>query len=90
MMMDAKESEMKEKTDEMKEKTDEMNKEYQSDVDLLLKEREQVLEQAEGRLKSSEKCILCLIMRTTVTSLSTPNDTRCKTHPLCVNLGVPF
>ena len=34
--------------------------------------------------------IHCLIPRTTVTSLSAPNDTRCKTHPLCVNLGVPF
>ena len=33
--------------------------------------------------------ILCLL-RTTVTSLSTPKDTRCKTHPLCVNPGVPF
>ena len=34
--------------------------------------------------------ILCLIPRTTVTSLITPKDTRCKTHPLCVNPGVPF
>ena len=34
--------------------------------------------------------ILCLIPRTTVTSLSTPKDTRCKPHPLCVNPGVPF
>ena len=35
--------------------------------------------------------ILCLIPRTTVTSLSAPKDTRCcKTHPLCVNPGVPF
>ena len=33
--------------------------------------------------------ILCLIPRTTVTSLSAPKDTRCKTHPLCVNPGVP-
>ena len=34
--------------------------------------------------------ILCLIPRTTVTSLSVPKDTRCKTHPLRVNSGVPF
>ena len=34
--------------------------------------------------------ILCLISRTTVTSLSVPKDTRGKTHPLCVNPGVPF
>ena len=34
--------------------------------------------------------ILCLIQRTTVTSLIAPKDTRCNTHPLCVNLGVPF
>ena len=34
--------------------------------------------------------ILCLIPRTTVTSLSAPKDTCCKTHPLCVNHGVPF
>ena len=32
--------------------------------------------------------ILCLIPRTTVTSLSTISDTRCKTHPLCVNPGI--
>ena len=29
-------------------------------------------------------------MRTTVTSLSVPKNTRCKTHSLCVNPGVPF
>ena len=34
--------------------------------------------------------MLCLIPRTTVTSLSAPKDTLCKTHPLCVNPGVPF
>ena len=34
--------------------------------------------------------ILCLTPRTTVTSLSMPKDTRCKTHPLCVNPGFPF
>ena len=34
--------------------------------------------------------ILCLIPRTTVTSLIASKNTRCKTHPLCVNLGVPF
>ena len=34
--------------------------------------------------------ILCLIPRTTVTSLSAFKDTRYKTHPLCVNSGVPF
>ena len=34
--------------------------------------------------------ILCLIQRTTVTSLTAPKDTRCKTHLLCVNPGVPF
>ena len=34
--------------------------------------------------------ILCLILRTTVTSLSASKNTRCKTHPLCVNPGVPF
>ena len=33
---------------------------------------------------------LSLIPRTTVTSLSAPKDTRCKTHPLSVNPGVPF
>ena len=34
--------------------------------------------------------ILCLVRRTTVTSLSVPKDRRCKTHPLCVNPGVSF
>ena len=34
--------------------------------------------------------ILGLISRTTVASLSVPKDTRCKTHPLCVNPDVPF
>ena len=34
--------------------------------------------------------ILWLIPRTTVTSLSSPKDTRCKTHHICVNAGVPF
>ena len=34
---------------EMKQKMDEVNKEHQSDVDVLLKERELLLEQAEGR-----------------------------------------
>ena len=36
--------------------------------------------------------ILCLIPRTTVTPLSAPKDTRCKTHPLYTRLmpGVPF
>ena len=34
--------------------------------------------------------ILCLVPRMTVTSLSAPKDTRCKTHPVCVNPGVPF
>ena len=34
--------------------------------------------------------ILCLIPRTTVTSLSASKNTCCKTHPLCVNPGVPF
>ena len=34
--------------------------------------------------------ILCLIPRTTVTSLSEPKDTRCKTYPLCINPGVPL
>ena len=43
-----------------------------------------------GLYSWSPTCILCLIMKTTVTSLSAPKDTRCKTHPLCVNLGVPF
>ena len=33
---------------------------------------------------------LCLIPRTTVTSLIASKNTRCKTHLLCVNLGVPF
>ena len=36
------------------------------------------------------RAILCLIPRTTVTSLSASKDTRCKTHPLSVNPGVPF
>ena len=36
------------------------------------------------------KSILCLTPRTSVTSLSASNDTRCKTYPLCVNPGVPF
>ena len=36
-------------------------------------------------------CIkLCLNRRTTVTSLSAPKDTDCKTHPLFINHGVPF
>ena len=35
-------------------------------------------------------CILCLIPRTTVTSLIASKNTRCKMHPLCVNVGVPF
>ena len=34
--------------------------------------------------------ILCPIPRMTVTSLSVPKDTRCRTHHLCVNPGVPF
>ena len=34
--------------------------------------------------------ILCLIPRTTVTSLSAPKNTHCKTHPVCVNPGVLF
>ena len=34
--------------------------------------------------------ILCLIPRMTVTSLIALQDTRCKTHPVCVNPGVPF
>ena len=34
--------------------------------------------------------ILCLIMRTTVTSLRAPKDTRCKRHHPSVNPGVPF
>ena len=34
--------------------------------------------------------ILCLILRTTVTSLSAHRDTRGKTHALCVDPGVPF
>ena len=34
--------------------------------------------------------ILCLIQRKTVTSLSAPKDTRCKTYPLSVNPGAPF
>ena len=34
--------------------------------------------------------ILCLISRTTVTSLRASNDKRCKTHYLCVNPGIPF
>ena len=34
--------------------------------------------------------ILCLIPRTTVTLLNAHKDTCCKTHPLCVNHGVPF
>ena len=33
---------------------------------------------------------LCLIPRTTVTSLIAPKDTRCKTHPYCINHGVPL
>ena len=36
------------------------------------------------------KTILYLIPRTTVTSLSAPKDTRCKTHPLYINPGVSF
>ena len=43
-----------------------------------------------NEFKICKSSILCLTQRTTVTSLSAPNDTRCKTHPLCVNLGVPF
>ena len=38
----------------------------------------------------TEFSILCLIPRMTVTSLIASKNTRCKTHPLCVNLGVPF
>ena len=34
---------------EMKQKMDDVNKEHQSDVDVLLKERELLLEQAEGQ-----------------------------------------
>ena len=34
--------------------------------------------------------ILCLIPRMTVTSLIASKNTRCKTHPSCVNLCVPF
>ena len=34
--------------------------------------------------------IRCLVPRTTVTSLSAFKDTRYKTHPVCVNPGVPF
>ena len=37
-----------------------------------------------------QNTILCLIPRTTVTSLIASKNTRCKMHPLCVNLGVPF
>ena len=37
-----------------------------------------------------EVCILCLILRTTVTSLSAFKDIRYKTHPLCINPGIPF
>ena len=38
----------------------------------------------------AKRAILCLIPRMTVTSPSAPKDTRCKSHPLCVNPGVPF
>ena len=34
--------------------------------------------------------IVCLIPRQTVTSLIASKNTRCKAHPLCVNLDVPF
>ena len=34
--------------------------------------------------------ILCLIPRSTMTSLSAPKDTHCKAHTLYVNPGVPF
>ena len=34
--------------------------------------------------------ILCLTPRTTVKSLIASKNTGCKTHPLCINLGVPF
>ena len=34
---------------------------------------------------SANLSILCLISRTTVTSLSALKDKRCKTHHLCVN-----
>ena len=41
-------------------------------------------------VKSFLCLLLCLIPRTTVMSLIALKDTRCKTHPLCVNPGVPF
>ena len=34
--------------------------------------------------------ILCLIQRTTVTSLNTQNDILCKTHSLCVKPGILY
>ena len=43
-----------------------------------------------GKLQFLSHSILYLIPRTTVTSLRAPKFTRCKTHPLCVNPGVPF
>ena len=45
---------------------------------------------AKGNERESSIHILCLIPRTTVTSLSAPKNTRCKMHPLCVNPGFRF
>ena len=41
-------------------------------------------------LSFSSLSIVCLLSRTTLTSLSAPKDERCKTHPLCLKHRILF